>query len=52
MNVLLDDTNPRLLRGGAFNSAPAFVRAVRRIAWYLAWMRGPDLGFRPSRTYH
>ena len=52
MNVLLDDTNPRLLRGGAFTSPPAFVRAVRRIAWYLAWMRGPETGFRPSRTYH
>jgi formylglycine-generating enzyme required for sulfatase activity len=50
MNALMDDTNTRLLRGGAFYSPSAFVRAVRRIAWQQPQMRSPDRGFRPSRT--
>ena len=45
------DENPRLLRGGAFNYQPAFVRSANRIRFAPA-SRISNFGFRPSRTYH
>jgi formylglycine-generating enzyme required for sulfatase activity len=51
MNALVDDTNHRLLRGGAFNGLPANVRAADRL-WYQPSLRGTNNGFRPSRTYY
>ena len=44
------DTNPRLLRGGAFNFRPANVRSAIR-DWYLPSVRDTNFGFRPARTY-
>jgi len=45
------DTNPRLLRGGAFSYPAAFVRSANRSGLAPA-LRVAYYGFRPSRTYH
>jgi len=47
----VNEKNPRLLRGGAFNIQPAVVRSAFRIRFTPA-TRYINLGFRPSRTYH
>jgi len=46
----VNEKNPRLLRGGAFNIQPALVRSAFRIRFTPA-TRYINLGFRPSRTY-
>ena len=48
--LFVDDTNPRLLRGGSFNFLPAYVRSAYRTG-LLPANRYPYIGFRPSRTY-
>ena len=45
------NTNPRLLRGGAFGDPPANVRSAYR-SWLAPSIRLFIYGFRPSRTYH
>jgi formylglycine-generating enzyme required for sulfatase activity len=45
------DKTTRLMRGGAFNSQPEYVRSADR-NWVNAAMRFDSLGFRPSRTYY
>jgi len=47
----VNERNPRLLRGGAFNNRPAFVHSAYR-NWSAPSTRGNNFGFRPSRTYH
>jgi len=47
----VNDKNPRLLRGGAFNVPPAIVRSANRF-WNAPAFRSSVYGFRPSRTYH
>jgi len=46
----INETNPRLLRGGSFLDRPAYVRSA-----YRNWSQPSDrvviLGFRPARTY-
>ena len=49
IQLLVDDANPRLLRGGAFDSRPAYVRSAFRFGNQPS-NRGTDNGFRPSRT--
>ena len=53
MNILLsiNEKNPRILRGGAFDNQPAIVRSAYRYGNAPAF-RNIDSGFRPSRTYH
>jgi formylglycine-generating enzyme required for sulfatase activity len=47
---IVNTSNPRLLRGGAFINLAAFVRSASR-SWYAPSYRGTFFGFRPSRTY-
>jgi formylglycine-generating enzyme required for sulfatase activity len=47
----INEKNPRLLRGGAFSSPPAFVRSADR-GWYAPASHIAYDGFRPSRTYY
>jgi formylglycine-generating enzyme required for sulfatase activity len=49
MNALVDDSIPRLLRGGAFTFLPANVRSAYRNVIQPS-LRGTSYGFRPSRT--
>ena len=53
MHILLsiNEKNPRLLRGGAFNCRPANVRSAYRNRNAPSG-RSTLVGFRPSRTYH
>ena len=44
------ETNPRILRGGAFSNRPALVRSANR-GWYLPSDRDINDGFRIARTY-
>jgi formylglycine-generating enzyme required for sulfatase activity len=44
------DIDYRLLRGGAFTSVAAYVRAAYRLGYAPAG-RNPNFGFRPARTY-
>src|SRR5208282_5226508 len=44
------EKDPRLLRGGSFDSQPAFVRSANRDRFAPA-DRDVHIGFRPSRTY-
>ncbi len=48
---LVNEKNPRLLRGGAFNYRAAGVRSAFRDGGALAY-RGTYFGLRPSRTYN
>jgi formylglycine-generating enzyme required for sulfatase activity len=48
--LFVNESNPRVLRGGTFISLPAYVRSAGR-DWYAPVVRGVSLGFRPSRTY-
>ena len=45
------ERNPRILRGGAFDSRSASVRSANR-GRYRPSYRIIGIGFRPSRTYH
>jgi formylglycine-generating enzyme required for sulfatase activity len=47
---LVDDTSPRVLRGGAFDGPPAYVRSAYRL-WEPPAVRDASFGFRPSRAY-
>ena len=47
----INEINPRLLRGGAFNYHPADVRSAYRDG-HAPSNRSTNNGFRPSRTYH
>ncbi len=47
----VNEKNPRLLRGGAFNLRPAFVRSADRHRLDPAY-RSSSYGLRPSMTYH
>jgi formylglycine-generating enzyme required for sulfatase activity len=47
----INNTNPRLLRGGAFLNPPADVRSAYRFGLAPA-LRVTIYGFRPSRTYY
>jgi formylglycine-generating enzyme required for sulfatase activity len=51
INIQNIPSNPRLLRGGAFNYGPALVRSADRVGWAPA-SRLINIGFRPSRTYY
>jgi formylglycine-generating enzyme required for sulfatase activity len=46
----IKDRDHRLLRGGAFTSIAAYVRAAYRLGYAPAG-RNPNFGFRPARTY-
>jgi len=46
----INEKNPRLLRGGAFNNVPADVRSASRV-WNAPAYRNTLNGFRPARTY-
>jgi len=48
---LLNDKNPRILRGASFGDRPAGVRSAER-NWMTPAYRGLYNGFRPFRTYH
>jgi formylglycine-generating enzyme required for sulfatase activity len=48
--LVLDDANPRLLRGGSFHHQPVYVRSALRDRLQPS-IRNINLGFRPSRTY-
>jgi serine/threonine protein kinase/formylglycine-generating enzyme required for sulfatase activity len=51
-NILsVDETNPRLLRGGSFGDHPAGVRSANRV-WDAPSSRIVNYSFRPARTYH
>jgi len=51
MQLYLNSSNPRVLRGGAFSNLPGIVRSARRdpLAPYVRYVY---YGFRPSRTYY
>jgi formylglycine-generating enzyme required for sulfatase activity len=51
VDALVDDTNPRVLRGGSFLDLPAYVRSAVR-NWNAPAYRYSGNGFRPSRTYY
>jgi formylglycine-generating enzyme required for sulfatase activity len=55
LQVVSDPTGPaqgeyRMLRGGAFNLQPLYVRAANRYNGYQPGSRYPNLGFRMART--
>jgi eukaryotic-like serine/threonine-protein kinase len=50
VDALVDETFPRLLRGGSFDSQAAYVRSAYR-GRYTPSSRYFNFGFRPSRTY-
>jgi eukaryotic-like serine/threonine-protein kinase len=50
VDALVDETTPRLLRGGAFDIQAAYVRSASRDRLAPS-DRNVSLGFRPSRTY-
>ena len=50
IQVTINYTDPRILRGGTFGSPPALVRSALRYGSAPAY-RYFNLGFRPSRTY-
>ena len=50
-DLIIDETNPRFLRGGSFIDPPAGVRSAFR-NWYAPSNLYSNFGFRPSRTYH
>jgi formylglycine-generating enzyme required for sulfatase activity len=50
MHLYLNESTPRLLRGGTVNDRAASVRSASRI-WVAPAVHGNDSGFRPSRTY-
>jgi formylglycine-generating enzyme required for sulfatase activity len=52
MNAFVDDTKPRLLRGGAFSLQPAFVRTAVRDWGAPSYRDFTSFGFRPARTYN
>jgi serine/threonine protein kinase/formylglycine-generating enzyme required for sulfatase activity/tetratricopeptide (TPR) repeat protein len=49
-SVVVDEKSPRLLRGGAFDYQPRFVRSAFRF-WSAPLFRNTRVGFRPCRTY-
>jgi eukaryotic-like serine/threonine-protein kinase len=51
ISELVNERNPRLLRGGSFVNLPALVRSAYRL-WNAPAYRYNFLGFRPSRSYH
>jgi formylglycine-generating enzyme required for sulfatase activity len=51
IQLYVNESNPRLLRGGAFGYPPAFVRSAYRVGFAPA-LRSSGYGFRPSRTYY
>jgi len=51
INLIVDVTSYRLLRGGSFLNHPAYVRSAYRSNVNAPVLRGTDYGFRPSRTY-
>ncbi len=51
MQLYIDSSNPRLLRGGTFNYPRAVVRSAYRL-WSDPANRYILYGFRPSRTYY
>jgi serine/threonine protein kinase/formylglycine-generating enzyme required for sulfatase activity len=46
----ISETNPRLLRGGAFGNSPANARSAHR-NWYAPTSRNTNFGLRLARTY-
>jgi formylglycine-generating enzyme required for sulfatase activity len=48
--LTINDTDRRLIRGGAYNKRSADVRSALRFR-SDPWLRSADDGFRPSRTY-
>ncbi len=50
-NISINEKSPRLLRGGAFTSRPAYVRSAFRFRLLPSGRDSDNLGFRPSRTY-
>jgi formylglycine-generating enzyme required for sulfatase activity len=50
-NLYVEQSEPRLLRGGAYNHPPAGARSANR-GWNAPEDRWSHDGFRPSRTYH
>jgi hypothetical protein len=50
INLSVNESSPRILRGGTFGSLAAYVRSARRDRIAPA-NRSSDYGFRPSRTY-
>jgi formylglycine-generating enzyme required for sulfatase activity len=51
IQLYINATNPRLLRGGAFVDRPALVRSAYR-EWMPPALGITPFGFRPSRTYY
>jgi len=50
VHASVNEKNPRLLRGGAFNCPPAAVRSASRDG-IAPSVRNSSFGFRPARTY-
>ena len=50
IQLFITDKHPRLIRGGAFLSLPAYVRSALR-NWNLPSSRSISYGFRLARTY-
>jgi formylglycine-generating enzyme required for sulfatase activity len=50
INLIVNESTPRILRGGAFYLHAALVRSALRYRLAPAY-RITSLGFRPSRTY-
>src|SRR5262249_9117436 len=48
----IKDKIPRLLRGGSFQTRPAYVRSAYRYWRYAPALRITNIGLRPSRTWH
>jgi formylglycine-generating enzyme required for sulfatase activity len=46
----ITDPLSRVLRGGSFHSQASVVRCANRV-WTAPTNRGPDVGFRPARTF-
>jgi formylglycine-generating enzyme required for sulfatase activity len=51
IHIYIDQSEPRVLRGGAYNHPPAGARSSNR-GWNAPEDRYSHDGFRPSRTYH
>jgi formylglycine-generating enzyme required for sulfatase activity len=49
--LYVNESIPRFLRGGSFDSLPGVVRSAYRV-WYAPAFRISYYGFRPSRTYY
>jgi formylglycine-generating enzyme required for sulfatase activity len=51
ISISVNESNPRILRGGAFDTQAAYVRSALRFMLAPAY-RLTNFGFRPSRTYY